>query len=65
KYAGCLLGAAFLENFVGDTAWAHLDIAGPAWARKATLKWVPAYHPLGATGFGVRLVTRYLLDSPR
>ncbi|HEV2317450.1 MAG TPA: leucyl aminopeptidase, partial [Thermoplasmata archaeon] len=47
KYAGCLLGAAFLENFVGDTAWAHLDIAGPAWARKATLKWVPAYHPLG------------------
>jgi leucyl aminopeptidase len=65
RYAGCLLGAAFLENFVGGTRWAHLDIAGPAWARKATLKWVPAYHPLGATGFGVRLVTRYLLDGAR
>jgi leucyl aminopeptidase len=65
RYAGCLIGAAFLENFAGEGAWAHLDIAGPAWARKATLKWVPAYHPLGATGFGVRLVGRYLLDSGR
>ncbi len=65
RYAGTLLGAAFLENFVGGTSWAHLDVAGPSWARKATLKWVPAYHPLGATGFGVRLVGRYLLDSAR
>ncbi len=65
RYAGSLLGAAFLENFIDGVPWAHLDIAGPAWARKATLKWVPAYHPLGATGFGVRLVTRYLLDTGR
>jgi leucyl aminopeptidase len=65
RYAGSLLGAAFLENFVSGTVWAHLDIAGPAYARKSTLKWVPAYHPLGATGFGVRLVSRYLLDASR
>lgn len=65
RYAGMLLGGAFLEHFVGDTPWAHLDIAGPAYARKGTLTWVPAYHPLGATGFGVRLVTRYLLDGGR
>ena len=65
RYAGVLIGAAFLERFVGGKAWAHLDIAGPAWTRKGTLKWAPAYHPLGATGFGVRLVSRYLLDGPR
>jgi leucyl aminopeptidase len=65
RYAGVLIGAAFLEHFVGTKPWAHLDIAGPAYARKGTLKWVPAYHPLGATGFGVRLVVRYLLDGAR
>jgi leucyl aminopeptidase len=65
RTAGVIIGAAFLEHFVGEVPWAHLDIAGPAWARKATLKWVPAYHPLGATGFGVRLVSRYLIDTAR
>jgi leucyl aminopeptidase len=65
RIAGVLIGGVFLENFIGESAWAHLDIAGPAYARKATLKWVPAYHPLGATGFGVRLITRYLLDVGR
>ncbi|MGI0053566.1 MAG: leucyl aminopeptidase [Thermoplasmata archaeon] len=63
--AGCLIGAAFLESFVGSGAWAHLDIAGPAWTRKGSIKWAAAYHPLGATGFGVRLVARYLLDAPK
>jgi hypothetical protein len=29
------------------------------------MKWAAAYNPLGATGFGVRLVTRYLLDASR
>lgn len=60
RYAGLLIGGVFLENFVGKTPWAHLDIAGPAWARLGTLKFCPPYHPLGATGFGVRLVSEYL-----
>jgi leucyl aminopeptidase len=30
KYGGAILGAKFLENFVGATPWVHLDIAGPA-----------------------------------
>ncbi|MHB8351245.1 MAG: leucyl aminopeptidase [Thermoplasmata archaeon] len=65
RVAGSLIGAAFLETFVGGKPWAHLDIAGPAWSRKGSLKWAPAYQPLGATGFGVRLVARYLLDGAK
>ena len=64
--AGALTAAAFLETFVGGSvAWAHLDIAGPAWTNGATRKYQPAYQPPGATGFGVRLVTRYLEGIPR
>jgi len=32
RYAGAITAAKFLENFVGGVPWAHLDIAGPAWA---------------------------------
>lgn len=60
--AGMLTAAAFLETFVGKTPWAHLDIAGPAWVNLVTRKYQPTYQNLGATGFGVRLVTRYLQD---
>ena len=37
--------------------WAHLDIAGMAWAQKAT----PTV-PLGGTGYGVRMLTRFIAD---
>jgi leucyl aminopeptidase len=63
--AGMLTASAFLENFVGGTAWAHLDIAGPAYTTVSTRKYQPAYQNIGATAFGVRLVIRYLLDAPR
>jgi len=63
--AGMLTAAAFLETFVGKTAWAHLDIAGPAYTTPATRKYQPTYQNIGATAFGVRLVTRYLMDSGR
>ncbi len=43
--------AAFLREFVGDTPWAHLDIAGME-ARKAS----DDRHAAGPTGFGVRLL---------
>jgi leucyl aminopeptidase len=52
---GAITAALFLQPFVGDVAWAHLDIAGPARAA--------ANGPLlcaGATGFGTRLLARYL-----
>ena len=63
--AGMLQASAFLETFVGSTPWAHLDIAGPAWTTLTTRKYQPPYQNAGATAFGVRLVTRYLVDSAR
>jgi leucyl aminopeptidase len=63
--AGMLTASAFLENFVGGIAWAHLDIAGPAYTTVSTRKYQPAYQSAGATAFGVRLVIRYLLDAPK
>lgn len=46
-----ITAAQFLARFVGETPWAHLDIAGVAW-RSDTV----AQCPKGATGFGVRLL---------
>ena len=54
--AGSITAALFLKEFVGETPWAHLDIAGPAWAEKETFPSVP----LGATGFGVRTLIEFL-----
>jgi leucyl aminopeptidase len=48
---GALQAAAFLREFVADgIAWAHLDVAGPAFHDKAPF----GYTPKGGTGFGVR-----------
>ncbi len=58
RAAGAITAAAFLRGAVGDTPWAHLDIAGTAWTQEATRK--RPYNPKGATGFGVRLVLEYL-----
>jgi leucyl aminopeptidase len=56
SYGGAITAGVFLEEFVGKTPWAHLDIAGPAWAEKDT---VP-HQPIGATGFGVRTLLQFL-----
>jgi leucyl aminopeptidase len=50
RKAGTIVGAAFLSNFVGETPWAHLDIAGSAWDLDR------AYVGKGASGYGVRLL---------
>ena len=55
--AGSITAAQFLQRFVGKTPWAHLDIAGVAWAKKDS-----AVTPKGATGFGVRLLDRLVGD---
>jgi leucyl aminopeptidase len=65
RVSGALTAAAFLENFVGGTAWAHLDIAGPAANESETARYAPSYFNKGATAFGVRLVTRFLMTTPR
>ena len=51
--SGTIIGGMFLEHFVNNTPWVHLDIAGTAWNVKHI-----GYQPdSGATGFGVRLLT--------
>ena len=49
KPAGTITAAAFLQEFVGDTVWAHLDIAGTAW--DYTEK---SYVPKGPSGIAAR-----------
>jgi len=54
--AGTITAGAFLKEFVGDTPWCHLDIAGTAWGPKE-----PSYQPkFGATGVAVRLIYHLL-----
>jgi leucyl aminopeptidase len=50
RKAGTITAASFLSNFVGDTPWVHLDIAGSAWDLGR------AYVGKGASGYGVRLL---------
>lgn len=54
---GSITAALFLEEFIiSDVAWAHLDIAGPAYAEKP----LNAYTPVGGVGFGVRTLLEWL-----
>jgi len=55
--AGTITAAKFLEKFVKDVPWAHLDIAGTAWGEKAK-----PCCPKGATGVGVRLLAQLARD---
>jgi len=55
--AGGTTAAHFLEYFVGETPWAHLDIAGSAF----DVPGIPYYVP-GATGVGVRLLIEFLKE---
>jgi len=53
--AGTITAALFLQHFVTDTKWAHLDIAGPGFHEKGF-----PYTPRGGTGFGIRTLLSYL-----
>jgi leucyl aminopeptidase len=52
--ASASVGGIFLQKFVGDTPWAHIDIAGTAYLDKSL-----GYNTSGATGFGVRLLADF------
>jgi leucyl aminopeptidase len=54
---GSITAAQFLQRFVNDVTWAHLDIAGVTWSSKDE----PTV-PRGGTGFGVRLLDRLIFD---
>lgn len=55
--AGSITAAQFLQRFVNDTPWAHLDIAGMAWCKKPI-----DVTPEGGSGFGVRLLNQLVAD---
>jgi len=55
RWGGAIAAALFLSEFAGDTRWAHIDIAGPAYGSKES-----AYCGAGGTGFGVRLLAELL-----
>lgn len=54
---GVITAACLLSKFVEKYPWVHLDIAATAWSEKDR-----PYTPKGATGFGMRLLTQFLLD---
>jgi leucyl aminopeptidase len=56
RKAGPIYAASFLEEFVGEVPWVHLDIAGTAWDVGRE------YVGKGATGYGVRLLVALARD---
>lgn len=61
RYGGAINGALFLKKFVNEgVSWAHLDIAGPAYAEKET-----ALTRYGGTGFGVCTLLSFIEAQAR
>lgn len=56
--AGSITAAKFLERFVNNVPWAHLDIAGTTWDKKER-----TLTGKGATGFGVRLLNEWICKN--
>ncbi len=56
RYGGALTAGLFLQEFVGEMPWAHLDIAGPAFAEKP----MGVCLQKGATGYGVRTLWKWV-----
>jgi leucyl aminopeptidase len=56
--AGAITAALFLQRFVENVPWAHMDIASVAWRTREDRPTLPK----GATGFGVRTLTRLVAD---
>jgi leucyl aminopeptidase len=58
RWGGSITAAQFIQRFVKDTPWAHLDIAGMAWGDKDQ-----PTSPKGATAYGVRLLDQLVADA--
>ena len=59
REGGSITAAQFLKRYIEDgVRWAHLDIAGMVWASKPGATW-----DKGATGYGVRLLDRFIADN--
>ena len=60
RYGGAITAALFLAEFVDNTPWVHIDIAGPRLSTKES-----GYLVKGATGFGVRTLIELALSEAR
>ena len=58
RYGGAITAALFLAEFIDNTPWVHIDIAGPRLSNKES-----GYIVKGATGFGVRTLIELALDE--
>jgi leucyl aminopeptidase len=58
RYGGAIIGAQFIQRFVKDTPWAHLDVAGVAMDSVKT-----EISQGWASGWGVRLLDRFIADE--
>ncbi len=56
RAGGSITATLFLKQFIKETAWAHLDVAGPVWADKEN-----GVNNSGATGFGVRTLVNWVI----
>jgi leucyl aminopeptidase len=56
RAGGAITAALFLKQFIKETPWAHLDVAGTVWTDKEN-----GYNSAGATGFGVRTLVNWVL----
>jgi leucyl aminopeptidase len=54
---GAITAALFLKQYIKDTPWAHLDVAGPVWTDKEY-----GYNNAGATGFPVRTLVNWVMS---
>jgi leucyl aminopeptidase len=55
RWGGAINAAMFLKEFVGETPWVHVDIAGPSQSPKER-----GYYAKGATGVGVRTLAEFI-----
>ncbi|MFN3514265.1 MAG: leucyl aminopeptidase [Phenylobacterium sp.] len=56
---GSITAALFIQRFVNNVPWAHLDIASTAWKKPSSVPTLPE----GATGYGVRLLNRMVQEK--
>ena len=58
RAGGSITAALFLKQFIKETPWAHIDVAGPVWSEKEN-----GYNSPGATGYGVRMLVEWVTSS--
>lgn len=57
RAGGAITAALFLKQFVKETPWAHIDVAGPVWTDKEN-----GYNNAGGTGYPVRTLVNWALS---